>query len=401
MKKKMIFLILISLALAIPNSWAGMKLKISDDTDINLGFRLQSQFLSTDNKDGTTGDTFNDFNIRRARLRLGGNVTKWMSFFIQTDKGSGSGGSGFDMRLIDTFVTLNLHPMAKIYLGQHMAPAGRQITTTSGGLMAIDRPNITNYNLTWGLNGRMSFNTANFPDGNLALANDTSVRDEGVTLFGSKSMTDTFHFKYYLGAYDGIQDTGNDNKRFIGRVQVNFLDPEPGYYNTSTYLGKKKTLGFGISYDGQDGITTDAATGEVDYRWFEIDAFAEYPIGNAGSLTFETAFMDLDLDDSTQFNDSGTSVDVRKTQGQGWYAQTGYFLKDWNLQPWIAYEQWESDAVDSDGSFDAWRVGISYFFKGHNANIKLGYESLESDTNIGSSTEDTVNTFLIGFYITY
>ncbi|MCF6248415.1 MAG: OprO/OprP family phosphate-selective porin [Desulfobacula sp.] len=401
MKKLVFCLILITMSVFVSSSWAGMKLKISDDTDINLGFRLQSQYLSTDNQSGTTGNSYSDFNVRRARLRLGGNVTKWMSFFIQTEKGSGDGGSGYDMRLIDTYVSLNLNPLAKIYLGQHMAPASRQIVTTSGGLMAIDRPNVTNYNLTWGLNGRTNFNTATFSDGNLGLGNSTAVRDEGATLFGSTSMSDTLHVKYYLGLYDGIQVSGNDNKRFTGRIQVNFLDPEAGYFNTSTYLGKKKTFALGVSYDKQDGIAADDVLGAIDYSWFEIDAFVEYPVGN-GSLTFETAYLDLDLDNATQLNDStATRKDARQTQGNGWYAQTGYLFKDTNIQPWAAYEQWESDATDNTGSFDSWRVGLTYFFKGHNANIKVGYESLKSDTNIGSSTEDTIDTFLVGFYITY
>jgi hypothetical protein len=399
--KKILVLSILLLSMSVSSSFAGVKMKIADDTNIDLGFRLQSMYLSTDNRDGTTGDSYSEFLVRRARLRVGGDVTKWMSFFIQTEKGSGDGGSGYDMRLIDTYATLNLNPLAKIYLGQHMAAAGRQITTTSGGLMAIDRPNMTNYNLTWGLNGRMSFNTDTLPDGNLSLSNDTSVRDEGVTLFGAKSMSDTFHFKYYLGIYDGIQPTGDDSKRFTGRVQFNFLDAESGYFNTSTYLGKKQTFGLGLSYDTQDGIATDSIIGDVDYQWYSIDAFADYPLGD-GSLTFEAAYNSLDLDDATQLDDgSGTLKDARQTQGDGWYMQTGYLINDWNLQPWAAYEVWNTDASDSTGSFDAWRIGLSYFFKGHNANIKAGYESLKSDTNIGSSSEDTVNSFLVGFYITY
>lgn len=199
--------------------------------------------------------------------------------------------------------------------------------------MAIDRPNITNYNLTWGLNGRTSFNTANFAHGNLGLSNRTAVRDEGLTLSGATSLNDTLHLKCYIGAYDGIQPSGDHNKRVTGRVHVNFLDPGPGYYNTSTYLGKKKTFALGFSYDTQGGIANDDVLGEIDYTWFEIDAFAEYPIGE-GSLSIETAYMNLDLDDATQLNDTtSTRKNARQTQGNGWYAQARYLIKEWNLQP--------------------------------------------------------------------
>ena len=70
----------------------------------------------------------------------------------------------------------------------------------------------------------------------------------GVTLFGSGSLSDTSHLKYYLGFYDGIQASGSDksdrNLRMTARAQLNLFDAEAGYYNLSTYLGKKKTLGF-------------------------------------------------------------------------------------------------------------------------------------------------------------
>jgi len=38
---------------------------------------------------------------------------------------------------------------------------------------------------------------------------------------------------------------------------------------------------------------------------------------------------------------------------------------------------------------------------GQNANFKAGFESFKADANIGSSNEDTINSFVIGFYTTY
>ncbi|BBO77426.1 outer membrane channel protein [Desulfosarcina widdelii] len=375
-------------------------MKIGDETEIDLGFRLQTQFISWDNKGGTTGDSEQLFNVRRARLRLGGKVTKWMNFFLQTEKGGGADGSGYDMRLIDAFVTLNLHPLAHIYMGENMAPAGRQHTTSSGALMAIDRPGITNYNLTWGLNGRFGFNNASLTDGNLALSNDESVRDNGATLFGSSSVAEMFHFKYYFGVYDGIQASGEDKERYTARLQVNLFDAEPGYYNSSTYLGKKRTVGLGVSYDTQDDIATDAVQGATGYTWYSVDVFADLPLG-PGAATLEAAYSDLDLDDATQLNDGTGSQNALETQGNGWYAQAGYYFESLKLQPWVGYEKWESDAADGTGGWDGWKAGLTYFFDGHNANIKAGYESVKTEQPIGGSNEDTINSFIVGFYITY
>ncbi len=388
MKKQMIVGLIIACMVLLPfSAMAGVKLKISDDTSVDLGFRVQAFFKNTEN-----GDDKQDFDVRRVRLRLGGKVTKWMSFFIQTEKGSGTGGSGYDMRIIDAWVSFNFCKMAKLYMGEHMAPAARQVLTSSGGLMAISRPGVNNYNLTWGLGGRQEFNTANYGRGNLTLGGTTAVRDQGITLFGSDSFSDSFHFKYYLGIYDGIDETGEDNERFTARLQFNLGDPEPGYFNLSTYVGKKKTIAFGISYDTQDEIAADGSGTLVDYEYLSFDVFVEQPIGD-GTLTCEAGFNDLDLDDAGIIS----GVEATQTQGDGFYVQTGYFIPSLKLQPWAGYEEWSSDGVSDHGSWDAWKVGVTYFVKGHNANVKLGYESFNPEVD----SDDEIDTLFLGFYITY
>jgi hypothetical protein len=214
----------------------------------------------------------------------------------------------------------------------------------------------------------------------------------GVTLFGSGSLSDTSHLKYYLGFYDGIQVSGNSdrNLRMTARAQLNIGDAEAGYYNLSTYLGKKKTLAFGVSYDVQDEVQAATAGGYGDYAYYSVDAFAEWPMGE-GTLTAEAAFSDLDLD--------GANANALRSEGDGFYVQAGYFQNNW--QPWIEYENWDSKATSGQGDYDAYRVGISYFFKGHNANVKAGFETVNSDINFSGSSEDSITSFILGFFITY
>ena len=271
MKRSLLVGILVAL-LAIPvTGWAGAKLKISDDTSIDLGFRAQELFIATNDNNGGTGKSENRFTTRRARLRLGGSITQYVKFFLQTDV------SNKDVQMIDSFINLHYENIAQLIVGRNMAPAGRQITTSSGGLMCIDRPNITNFNLTWGLNGKVGFNTGpNFAQGNQPIINDVFVRDKGATLFSSHSFSDTFHGKAYFGMYDGIDEhsaggTTKDTWRYTGRVQVNFFDAEPGYYNLSTYLGKKKTIGVAASVDYQSKFTQDTTGDYHDYTWLRPD----------------------------------------------------------------------------------------------------------------------------------
>jgi len=404
--------VLISVLSAILVAWpsaarAGVKLQIDQDSNLELGFRLQTQFLSSNNAEaGGNGDHEEKFLLRRARIRFGGSVTKWVKFFIQVGSDSEENGSVGDAQVIDGFINLYLLDQAQIIMGEHMAPAGRQHLTSSAAMLTIDRPGITNYNLTWGLYGGAVFNTAVFDDGDLDLSGDGNVnRDIGATLFGFTSFTETFHAKYYVGGYTGIQymNDAEDKERVTGRVQLNFFDPEPGYYNLSTYLGEKKTIAIGASIDHQQRIARDTVTdNNINYLWYSIDAFAEIPLG-PGSTTLEAGYSNLDLENSTSLRDSssGPPKNGKETQGQGYYVQTGYYFESLNFQPWALFESWDSDTSDDVGSWSAWRVGVSYFIKGHNANVKAGFEQFMADEKIGGTAAKNIESFLVGFYVSY
>jgi hypothetical protein len=271
--------------------------------------------------------------------------------------------------------------------------------------MAIDYPGITGYSLTWGLNGGAVFNTTAFEDGNLDLEGDANVRDIGGTFFGSFSLNDMVHAKYYVGAYNGIHfmNDGDDKERVAARVQINFLDPEPTYYNLSTYLGEKRTIAIGASIDQQQRIARDLIDDDnVNYIFYSFDAFADIPVG-PGSATIEAGYSNLNLENATALRDSasGPPKNGKETEGQGFYVQSGYFINRLNLQPWALFESWYSDASDDLGSWNAWRAGLSYFIKGHNANIKAGFEHFSADKEIGGTADKNIESFLIGFYISY
>jgi hypothetical protein len=389
-------------------SWAGVRLKIYEDSSLELGFRMQTQFLSSTNANAdSSGDHEEKFTIRRASVRLGGNVTKWVKFFLQVGNNDepGTDNEPTDVELIDAYINLHLHDLAQVIMGELMVPSSREHLTSSAALMPIDHPGITGYSLTWGLNGGAVFNTAAFEDGNLALEGDANLRDLGATLFGTFSLTDMVHAKYYVGAYNGIHfmNDDDDKERVAARLQINFLDPEPNYYNLSTYLGQKKTIGIGASIDSQQRIARDLIDDDnVNYIFYSVDAFADIPVG-PGSATIEAGYSNLNLDNSTALRDStnGPPKNGQETEGQGFYVQSGYFINNLNLQPWALYESWYSDASDDLGSWSSWRAGLSYFIKGHNANIKVGFEQFRADDKIGGTADKNIESFLIGFYVSY
>lgn len=371
---------LLLLFLGATAAQAGAKLKINDDAEIDLAFRLQVLGKWTDGDldgDGSF-ESVSDFQVRRARFRLKGTVNKYFSMFFQTDV------SGNDIIMIDAYIALKKDPGFQVFLGQHLAPSNRQNITSSGTLLALDRPGLIYKSLTWGGRALSTFDTATYGDSDAGFRGPAQVRDTGVTFWGTGDMGGNAHYKYYLGTYDGISASGHDSERYTGRLQFNFGDAESSYYNTANYLGKKNTWSLGFSYDTQSDVAS-ARTPLTDYAAYSVDIFA-----SKGPLTFEAALEDLDLDGANP-----------AAEGNGFYAQLGYLMSNNKWQPWFLYEDWSADAASGKGSYDLWRVGLSYFMAGHNANFKLGFENMSADAPIGNSNEDSISSFVIGFYTTY
>ncbi len=375
---------LVALALIVSSTlpaYAGAKIAIGEKGEIDLGFRLQTLFKlsESDIDDDASFENVSDFQIRRARFRLTGKVNDWFSMFLQTDV------SGNDIQMIDAYVYLKADPRFQLFAGQHLAPSNRQNLTSSGTLLALDRPGNIYKSLTWGTRALSTFDTATYGDSDGGFRGPAQVRDTGVTLWGIGDFSDTTHYKYYVGTYDGIPGANSDSERYTGRFQLNFGDSEPSFYSTANYLGKKNTISVGLSYDTQSDVSS-SRTPLTDYNYYSVDLFA-----SRGAMTFEAAIMNLDLDNANP-----------SAEGDGWYAQAGYLMgEDQKWQPWALIESFDADAPGGEGSYDLWRVGVSYFIAGHNANIKAGFESMNTDAPIGSTNEDSINSLVIGFYTTY
>ena len=392
-----------SIALTMPLAAHAAKIKVDEKTTFEVGLRLQTQLFSTETNLDPADPQFerqNSFLIRRARLKFRGNYDTWLTAFIQADYEEQPGTSP-DMRIIDAYLLLKPHPLAWFYIGQNMAPALRANVTSSGGFLALDRPGITYRSLTWGARGKYAFTNTTFGDSNSKLLSQgrANVRDLGVTLFGNHSFTEAVHLKYYLGVYDGAQSANQDNVRFTSRAQLNLLGKEAAYYNDGTYLGEKRTIAIGASYDRQNAVALDqATTKKVDYKLWSVDLFTEMPLP-VGSLSAEVGYANLDLGGGgTLATAGGTALgNAAQAQGAGFYGQVGYFVAD--VQPWVAYEEWKSDAAGGLGGFKAYRAGVNYYLKGTDVKAVAGYERFEPKVPLSGGAQDTVQSFVLGLYV--
>jgi hypothetical protein len=285
---------LVTMLVVLPvTAMAGVTWKIGDEGEVDLGLSLQALARLTDFRNPNTNDADGglDMLLRRGLIRLGGNYTDYFKFFLQTEARA-STDSDADVSVTDATVNFHYKEIAQLILGLQQPPADRELLTSDDALICIDRPGITGYKLTEGMRSRVEFNTAALRNTNSGLWGPVHDRDIGATVFGTYSYSDTLHFKYYGGIYQGIQkDTnGGDQPRYTARLQMNLFDPEPDYYNLGTYLGAKKTIAIGWSNDVQNNVTRNARNGQ-GVQYFSantVDLFVDYPAG-PGSATLELA----------------------------------------------------------------------------------------------------------------
>jgi hypothetical protein len=279
---------------------AGASVKLSDDSQVELGFLVQGLARSTDfrNPDSNHAESDEDLILRRAQLYLDGRYTDYLKFFLQGEAVAnckecvaGSDDSN-KVRLIDASVNAHYKDVAQLIMGLQKPPSNRDILTSDATVLTIDRPGITNYNLSQGDRGMVEFGTTTLASTNSGLHTEVADRDIGATFFGTYSYSDMVHFKYYAGLYKGVQKSDQNQvmPRYTVRAQLNLFDPEPGYYNQGTYLGTKKTVAIAYSRDYQWDVTSEIrGRGSAFYVLNNVDLFVEYPLG-PGSVTLDWAF---------------------------------------------------------------------------------------------------------------
>jgi hypothetical protein len=86
------------------------------------------------------------------------------------------------------------------------------------------------------------------------------------------------------GAFDGTSLTGDDTLLTAGRVQVDFWDPEDGYYLNGTYYGDKNLLALGVAGQVQ---------GE-DKSAYNVDFLMERKVPGGGAVSVEAEWAKYD-----------------------------------------------------------------------------------------------------------
>jgi hypothetical protein len=246
----------------------------SDLGPVTVGAGLQSSFVHT-KPDGITSN--DKFLINSVRLYVNGPVTDKIKFMFNTEFDGNTNKIG----ILDAAARIEPSPMFNIWAGRFLPPS--------------DRANLYGpyYSHHWNVY------TDGIQDGYPFVA---TGRDNGAVYWGDFAK----RIKVSVGAFDGASATGSAKLLGAARVQIDFWDPEGGYYLNGTYYGDKNLLAIGGATQVQSGKTASS-----------FDFLMERKLPDGGVVTIESEYAN--------YNRLG-GYDVTHAKSQGAYILGSYMF---------------------------------------------------------------------------
>jgi hypothetical protein len=330
----------------VPAAQSPLRIDAPNGSNVRFGLLMQPQFQAVGDA-ARDGSSYNLF-LRRTRILMGGALFGVFEFFLDTDypnlflAGVPAGMMGAPetkntpgMNIQDAFITYKpLGDLVKLDAGYMLPPLAHNAVQGATSLYAWD------YLLNTFLGGN-AFGSAGSPVGR-----DLGVQLRGLVVGG--------HLEYRVGLFQGLRlpSTAADPAarnffRFAGRMQLNLLDAETGFFYAGSYLGAKRILSLGASVDLQD-----------DYLYYAGDAFADLPLG-PGVVTAQI---------NVAHWDGGGFIAL--AEQTAFMAEAGFLIGALRLSPIVRFENlWVT------GAADVRRVGggLAFWPYGHNVNVKAFY----------------------------
>jgi len=358
MRKFFVLLVVTVCLLCFTADARAAKIQISDSAFLDIHGYMQ-HWLHMPFDQGPSIKT--DFYLRRVRLLFSGQIAPNVNFFFGTlNADMGKNGDMSSRTLIaDAWMEFVIADYLKINAGLLKLPFSRHMQQTGAKLHGLD-----------------------FHGSCLCRYGGIGHRDMGVM---ARGLLADNKIDYRIAIVDGLEyspgnpnanppipDTNkNDSPRLVGRVGYNVFDAEPGYFWAGTYLGTKKILTFGASFDIQPGVGGE--DGDELFSAFAFDAFADIPMGKNGIVS------------TLNFYSFGAGGMVPK--GHGLWADFGYRID--KIEPLIAFE-WYSPSEGDAGKRLAFLGGLNWWIHGHNVNIKFQFGTEKLD-----GADDWANTAIV------
>jgi len=327
------------------------------DVKLDLGLGVRTELTLDPDSDAGESPVYTlGYDLRPY---ISGQVNKYIKFEGNIDS------SGDDIVVLDAIIKFEFNDYANIWTGHFLPPS--------------DRAN---------LSGPYYQNAWNYPTGVHAYTAEFAGRDDGLAFWGQ---INGGQFKYQVGFFGMSAPGGTPDPRFAARLTYNVFDPEPGYYNSSTYYGTKNILAFGAALQHSPDSDADPDD-DADTVW-NIDALWENTFAGAGTLDVEGAFYGFGgADQGTSFFLLGSFLFPSKVG-------IGQFQPMLRLQraQWSDGDSFDGTPAlaappDQDASLLTLDAGLHYIINGHNTRLAatLRYNSLKiADAD---SVNDTVIT---------
>jgi hypothetical protein len=310
-------------------------IKVNDEVNFRFGGLLQTQ--ADWQEDAATGDYATNLFLRRVRVLFGGNFTKQISFFLETDNpnlGKAVGNTksiSSGLILQDAFVDYKPHKDVDLFAGLIIIPFCRNCMQSATNLFALEY---------WPYNCLQS-----------AATTSVNGRDTG---FMARGYLFDQRLELRLGAFQGLrQDNASSALRVAGRAQYSFGDPDVvQMFYAGTTFGAKNTIVAGAGFDHQEGYTAWAADFTVDRRL------------GPGAVNFQTDVVHYD----------GGSFLKTLPEQTDLLVEGGYHFLGAKVSPFVQVSaQRFADEPFTANDQTRTVAGLAYYLKGHNANVKAGY----------------------------
>jgi hypothetical protein len=302
---------------------------------VSVGAGVRTSFTHSEVSGSST--EVDDFSLDSARIYLSGKVTDKISIMFNTEYNGGDEKIG----VIDAVAQFSFSDSFNVWAGRFLPPS--------------DRANLYGpyYSNEWGVY------TDGIQDG---YPFETTGRDDGLMYWGQFGIA-----KVSVGAFDvqGLTK-GSSDVLAAARVQLDFWDPEGGYYLNGTYYGDKDLLAVGVAAQNSHGKNA-----------YSIDFLLEKKLGGAGTISVESEYAKYDgLGGYPSPRAAGYA------SSDGYYLLAGYLFPQevgiGKFQVVAKYAKAKYDfTTNPDVDQDTMELNFNYIIKQFNARISAFY--IDSD----------------------
>jgi hypothetical protein len=302
------------------------KIQVDNNLSVSVGGGMRTTFRSTETLP-ESGDYVNKFSLESARFYFNADILKDFKLEINTEYD----GPTNTVRILDAVAKYAPNENINVWMGRHLPPSDRANLDGPFFLSIFDYPGLV----------------SRYPG-------IFAGRDNGLSVSGQVKGG---KFKYAVGAYDGSPTVlgTTDNNLYAGRVVFNFLDPEPGYYNSSSYYGEKDILALGFAAQRQADVIAQGGQAK-GFTGYNADLLFEKKLPDEGVVTLEGAYY---------------KYNVEHTSGHGsaFLVQAAYLFPTMlgigKIQPIARYQDFRDESILD--------VGANYVIKGHSARLSFMY----------------------------